>query len=152
MFFCCSFVVCWPLYSGDTKGTVISSHDWMSNGLQSSPTRRVFIQNLGCRSLATSTKWIFCRNHEDLFAWFRPTVQHSRLHLNLVLVGTGAGGLSPWPSSSSAAVAKAIWPPSCSAIMARGILTTSHIRLMEPVVLEIKLRRRLIYIFGGSRK
>jgi len=70
-FFCCSRV---------TRGTVTSSPALISKGLQSSPTKWVFIQSFGWRSFDTSTKWIFWRNQLDPLPWFRPTLQHFLSH------------------------------------------------------------------------
>ena len=69
-----------PLVTRLANGTFTSSPAWISKGLQSSPTKVVFMHNLGCLNLDTSTKWIFCRNQLDLLAWLRPTVQPLWLH------------------------------------------------------------------------
>ena len=104
-FFSCSSLVTWL-----ANGTFTSSPAWISKGLQSSPTKVVFIHNLGCLNLDTSTKWIFCRNQLERLAWFRPTVQHFRSHLTWLRL------LLTWlldcikSSCWSSLSVKAIWP------------------------------------------
>jgi len=48
-----------PLVTRLANGKFTSSPAWISKGLQSSPTKVVFMHNLGCLNLDTSTKWIF---------------------------------------------------------------------------------------------
>jgi len=104
------------------KGTVTSSPALINKGLQSSPTRCVFMHNFGCRSFETSTKWIFWRNHLDRLAWFRPTVHPFRSHLcEYFLSGSWtAVELAELMKSScccKVSSSKAIWP-SCPSFMA----------------------------------
>ena len=138
----------WPLlfgllcfFSGSSlvtwlaNGTLTSSPAWISKGLQSSPTKVVFMHNLGCLNLDTSTKWIFCRNQLERLAWLRPTVQLLWLHftwLRLLVVADVVAVLLDIESSCGScclcscfcwwwlSALKAIWPSYPPVIMTDG--------------------------------
>jgi len=118
-FFCCSRV---------TRGTVTSSPALISKGLQSSPTKWVFIQSFGWRSFDTSTKWIFWRNQLDPFPWFRPTLQHFLSHFRPYFLSDTEDDALKSNCCCKVSSSKAIcWPywPSCPAIMTRGTASSS---------------------------
>ena len=114
------------------NGTFTSSPAWISKGLQSSPTKVVFMHNLGCLNLDTSTKWIFCRNQLERLAWLRPTVQLLWLHftwLRLVVTDVVVAVLDIESSCGSCCLCsccwclsslKAIWPSYPPVIMTEG--------------------------------